>query len=62
MKKNTQWSRKFYVFYDKNDFVKCCGTADELVKGGFFNNRLSVMSAASKIKAGKLKGNVVVLR
>lgn len=35
MKKNTQWSRKFYVFYDKNDFVKCCGTADELVKGGF---------------------------
>lgn len=49
------------MFYDKNDFVKCYGTAEQIVKEGFFKNRATVMSAANKIKAGKLKGNVVVL-
>lgn len=37
----------FYVFYDKNDFVKFCGTAEDLVKEGRFKNVGSVQSTAT---------------
>ena len=36
----------FYVFYDKNDFVRCFGTAYDLVKQGKFESINSVMSTA----------------
>lgn len=52
----------FYVFYDKNDFVKFFGTAEELVADGVFCTKNAVKSRASKIKAGKSPGNVVVLK
>ena len=51
----------FYVFYDKNDFVTCFGTAQQLVEDGFFPTKNSVKSRASKIKAKKLKGTVVIM-
>ena len=53
----------FYVFYDKNDFVKCFGTAKQLVEDGMFSTENSVRSRASKIKSGAtLSGNVVILK
>lgn len=51
----------FYVFYDKNDFVKCFGTADDLVKDGTFKSRNYVKELAYKIKKNIVKGNVVIL-
>lgn len=51
----------FYVFYDENDFVKCCGTAKELVAQGVFKSERYVIEVASKIRSNKIKGNVVAL-
>lgn len=53
--------KKFYVFYDKNDFVICFGTCEDLVKDGYFPTKAAVLSRASKIRAGKIKGKVVAL-
>lgn len=36
----------FYVFYDKRDFVKFCGTAEELVTEGKFSSINAVRSSA----------------
>lgn len=36
----------FYVFYDKRDFVKFCGTAVELVADGKFASINAVRSSA----------------
>ena len=36
----------FYVFYDKKDFVDCCGTAKDLVKEGRFKSINHVHSEA----------------
>lgn len=52
---------RFYVFYDKNDFVKCFGTAKELVAEGYFSCVSSVVEVASKIRNGKRKGHVVTM-
>lgn len=52
----------FYVFYDKNDFVKYCGTARQLVADGRFKTEDSVYQYVSHIKAGRVKGSVVVLK
>ena len=57
MKKNV----RFYVFYDENDFVKCFGTAKELVADGYFQNSLAVHQAANKIRKKKTKGFVVTM-
>lgn len=54
-------NKRFYVFYDKDDFVKCFGTTEDLVKDGYFPTKKSVQSKASKIKAGKIAGKVVIL-
>lgn len=51
----------FYVFYDKDDFVKCCGTAKELVSEGEFKTEEIVRQVALKIRKKIVKGNVVVL-
>ena len=53
--------RCFYVFYDENDFVKCCGTAQELVDAGYFSKVSTVVETACKIRAGKRNGSVVIL-
>ena len=52
---------KFYVFYDHNDFVRCCGTSRELVARGFFKNINSVHASATHIKQGVRPGSVVIL-
>lgn len=54
-------TKRFYVFYDKNDFVKCFGTAEELVADGYFSSKNAVQCRGSKIKSGKIKGKVVIL-
>ncbi len=54
--------KPFFVFYDKNDFVRFCGTAEQLVNDGRFNRTNSVSSLASKINTGKIAGTVVILR
>lgn len=51
----------FYVFYDKDDFVKCFGTSEDLVKQGYLKSRRYVRELASKIKKNIVKGNVVIL-
>lgn len=52
----------FYVFYDKNDFVKCCGTARQLVADGRFKSIATVQQIASHIRAGRYgNANVVML-
>lgn len=52
---------KFYVFYDKDDFVKCFGTADDLFRDGTFKSKNYAKESAHKIKTNKVRGNVVVL-
>lgn len=53
----------FYVFYDKNDFVRYFGTAQQLVSDGIFPTVNSVHSRVSKIKAGTIvNGSVTVLK
>lgn len=52
---------RFYVFYDKNDFVTCFGTPHQLVSDGLFRDTDAVRQKAHHIKVGKTKGDVVVL-
>lgn len=61
MGKRGRQIEKFYVFYDENDFVECCGTARQLFEEGRFKYKNACAERAYKIKAGKAKGNVVVL-
>ena len=42
----TNYKITFYVFYDRNDFVKFCGTAEDLVKQGKFSSVQRVMESA----------------
>ena len=53
---------KFYIFYDDKDFVKYCGTAKELVAGGYFKNIASVYSHVAHIKDGEKLGVVVIFK
>ena len=53
---------RFYVFYDKNDRVVCCGTAKQLVESGAFKSVNIVQTTASRIKSGIRQGCVVVLK
>lgn len=53
---------QFFVFYDRNDFVKCCGTARQLVDEGWYASINSVHTTANKIRSGIVKGAVVMLR
>lgn len=52
---------KFYVFYDKKDFVKHFGTAEQLVEDGSFPTRSAVYTLANKIRKGIVSGSVVIL-
>ena len=51
-------SRYFYVFYNKWDYVRCCGTAKDLVARGFFKNTRNVKQSAQKLN--KYRPNSVV--
>lgn len=53
---------KFYVFYDRHDFVRYCGTAKELVARGIFKNANSVHAYATHIKQGIKPGAVAILK
>ncbi len=39
----------FYVFYDKNDFVKYCGIARDLVARGYFSTVRNVKTVAHRM-------------
>ena len=52
----------FYVFYDKDDFVKCFGTAKDLVADGYFKTEAVVRQVVNKIRNNKVKGKVVALK
>lgn len=51
----------FYVFYDKQDFVRYCGTAKQLVEDGVFPTENAVRSRASKLKSGAIIGGSVTI-
>lgn len=53
---------RFYVFYDKNDRVECCGTAKQLVQSGAFKSENVVHTTACRIRNGDRQGCVVILK
>ena len=60
--KNPYEKQKFYVFYDKDDNVRYCGTAQQLVEDGYYANINSFHSSVSHIQQSKTGGTVVILR
>lgn len=48
----------FYVFYNKQDFVDCCGTAHDLVKEGRFKSVNGVHTEA--LRRNQRRPNSVV--
>lgn len=52
---------QFYVFYNKEDFVECCGTAKQLVEDGLFKNVKYVSEKAILRKQGNHPERVVIL-
>jgi hypothetical protein len=52
---------KFYVFYDENDNIICCGTGKELVERKYFKDKNVLQIKACRLKQGKAKGSVVVM-
>ena len=58
-RKNHTVCESFYVFYDRDDFVKFFGTREQLIEDGTFPNRNAFYSAVSKIKKG-IYGNTKV--
>ena len=52
---------KFYVFYDENDNIICCGTAKELVKRKYFTDINKVHIKVCRLRQGKAIGSVVVM-
>jgi hypothetical protein len=53
---------RFYVFYDANDRVVCCGTAKQLVESGYYSSVSVVHTMACRIKNGEKQGCVVILK
>ena len=53
--------QKFYVFYDENDNVRYCGTAQQLVDEGYYTSITSFRSSVTHIKRGN-SGTVVILK
>lgn len=53
--------QKFYVFYDKNDNVLYCGTAQQLVDEGYYTSINSFHSSVNHILRGNA-GTVYVLK
>ena len=55
--------RAFYVFYDENDNVRHCGTAEQLIEEGFYKSLSSFHSSVNHIVNSKKKqGKVVILK
>lgn len=52
---------KFYVFYDTDDNVICCGTAKELVKRKYFKDLNKLYIKVCRLNRGEAKGSVTVL-
>ena len=53
--------QKFYVFYDANDRVRYCGTAQQLVDEGLYSSISSFHASVNHIKNGK-SGKVYILK
>ena len=53
--------KKFYVFYDENDNVRHCGTAQQLVDEGLYSSISSFHATVNHIKKGKA-GKVYILK
>lgn len=51
----------FYVFYDTEDNIICCGTAKELVKRKYFSDVNKVHIKVCRLNQGQGKGSVTVL-
>lgn len=51
----------FYVFYNKKDFVRCCGTARDLVERGYFSTVRNVKTSAHRMNK-KRPNSVVKIR
>lgn len=54
--------QKFYVFYDEDDNVRYCGTAQQLVDEGYYTSINSFHSSVNHIQQSKTGGTVVILR
>lgn len=54
--------QKFYVIYDNDDTLRCCGTSKQLIRDGFYKSLNSLYSSISKIKKGETSGCVVILK
>lgn len=62
-RRRTSYEKKtFYVFYDENDRVRYCGTAQQLVDEGLYSSLSSFHSSVNHIKRNKSGGTVVILR
>ena len=55
------YNQKFYVFYDKNDNVRFCGTAKQLVEERIFPSFNCLYSAVSHINS-RGNGKVYILK
>lgn len=53
--------QKFYVFYDKQDQVRYCGTAQQLVDEGRYSSLSSFYSSVKQIQQSRSGGTVVIL-
>lgn len=62
MDKDKYFRSTFYVFYDAEDNIMHCGTAEQLIEEGAYKNYGSICSHAYKIKKGIRPGHVVVLK
>ena len=58
---NDYYKQKFYVFYDKNDNVRFCGTAKQLVEERFFKTLSCFYSSVSYINSRNV-GKVYILK
>ena len=55
--------RRFYVFYDENDNVRHCGTAEQLIEAGHYSSLSSFHSCVNHImKSSKKQRRVVILK
>ena len=58
---NDYYKQKFYVFYDKNDNVRFCGTAKQLVEERIFKTLSCFYSSVSYINSRNV-GKVYILK
>mgnify|MGYP006923371639 FL=1 len=53
--------QKFYVFYDEDDKVRYCGTAQQLIDEGYYSSISSFHSSVNHILHSKKKKRTVFI-